>query len=66
MKREIKFRGKTIIGEWVTGCYTHLKKDFGTVRQGHYISNKAGAPFAFMVRPETVGQFTGFKDKNGV
>lgn len=32
---------------------------------GHYISNSYGMPFAYAVRPETVGQFTGLKDKNG-
>lgn len=65
MKRTIKFRAKTINGEWVTGNYSHLEKDFSTVRKGHYISNKAGAPFAYMVRPETVGQYTDFTDING-
>ena len=64
--REIKFKAKTIGNEWVFGNVSHLKKDFSTVRKGYYISNSAGAPFAFMVRPETVGQFTGFKDKKGV
>lgn len=63
--RQIKFRGQTISGEWVTGNLSILKKDFSTVRKGHYISNSSGAPFTFMVRPETVGQFTGLKDKNG-
>lgn len=65
MSREIVFRGKTIGGEWVYGNYAHIKKDFSTVAKGHYISNKAGSPFAFMVRPETIGQKTGLKDKNG-
>ena len=66
MNRTIKFRGQTIGGEWVTGNLSILKKDFSTVRKGHYISNSAGAPFAFMVRPESIGQFTGLRDKNGV
>ena len=30
-----------------------------------YISNKAGSPFAFEVRPDTICQCTGLKDKNG-
>lgn len=63
--REIIFRGKTVSGEWVYGNYAHIKRDFSTVRKGHYISNSAGSPFAFMVRPETIGQYTGLKDKNG-
>lgn len=64
--RQIKFRGQTIGGEWVTGNLSILEKDFSsTVKKGYYISNSAGAPFAFMVRPESVCQFTGLKDKNG-
>lgn len=65
MNRIIKFRGQTIGGEWVTGNLSILKKDFSAVRKGHYISNSTGSPFAFMIRPETVGEFTGFKDING-
>ena len=64
--REIKFKAKTIGNEWVFGNVSHLKKDFSTARKGHYISNSAGSPFAFMVRPETICQFTGLQDKNGV
>ncbi|MDA3614697.1 YopX family protein [Polluticaenibacter yanchengensis] len=63
--REIKFRGKTINGDWVFGNYAHIKKDFSTVKKGHYISNSAGSPFAYMVRSETLGQFTGLKDNSG-
>lgn len=65
--RQIKFRGQTIVGEWVTGNLSILEKDFySTVKKGYYISNSTGSPFAFMVRPESVGQFTGLHDKNGV
>ena len=63
--REVIFRGKTISGKWVYGNYAHIKKDFSTVRKGHYISNSAGSPFAFMVLQETIGQYTGMKDKAG-
>lgn len=63
--RDIKFKAKTIGNEWVFGNVSHLKKDFSTARKGHYISNSAGAPFAFMVRPETICQYIGWKDKNG-
>ena len=30
-----------------------------------YISNNAGSPFAYEVRPDTICQCTGLKDKNG-
>ncbi|MBX3253964.1 MAG: hypothetical protein KF862_07460 [Chitinophagaceae bacterium] len=63
--RPIKYRGKTVGGDWVFGNYSHLKKDFSTIKAGHYISNSVGAPFAFLVRPETVGQYTGMNDGKG-
>ncbi|QHM88844.1 hypothetical protein DXY21_02918 [Bacillus velezensis] len=65
--REVKFRGMGINGEWYCGNLSIIKqriKSMG-IDPGSYISNKAGDPFAYSVRPETVGQFTGLKDKNG-
>lgn len=52
------FKAKTCNGEWVSG-FLHCKEN------RWYISNKAGAPFAFEVRPDTICQCTGLKDKNG-
>lgn len=63
-QRVIKFRGKIINGDWVCGNLSILTKPFGKVEAGYYISNSAGSPFAFQVRPETVGQYVGVKDKN--
>lgn len=57
--REILFKGKDIKGNWHIGLLAH----FGNA---WYISNSAGVSTAFEVRPETVGQFTGLTDKNGV
>ncbi|MEE4535010.1 YopX family protein [Bacillus velezensis] len=64
--REIKFRGMGINGEWYYGNLSIIKqriKSMG-IDPGYYISNKAGVPFAYSVRPETVGQYTGLKDKS--
>ncbi|MCY8944011.1 YopX family protein [Bacillus atrophaeus] len=64
--REIKIRGMGINGEWYYGDLSIIKqriKSMG-INPGSYISNKAGVPFAYRVRPETVGQYTGLKDKN--
>lgn len=56
--RDIILRGKSIKGEWHVGLLAH-------VGNAWYISNKAGIATAFEVIPETVGQYTGLKDKNG-
>lgn len=58
MSREILFKAKTCSGEWVEGLLAHKDDKW-------YISNKAGMPFAFEVRPETICQYTGLTDKGG-
>jgi len=61
-----KFRGMLLSGEWVIGNLTIIPKTIDVVEEGYYISNKVGMPFAFKVRPETVGMSTGREDKHGV
>ena len=56
--REILFKAKTISGNWVNGLLANIGDKW-------YITNKAGSPFAYEVRPETLCQFTGLCDKNG-
>lgn len=56
--REILFKAKTISGNWVNGLLANKNDKW-------YINNKAGSPFAYEVRPETLCQFTGLCDKNG-
>jgi len=58
MNREIKFRGKSIYtGEWVFGDLHHnLSGEISITSQG--VNCK--------VITDTVRQFTGLKDKNGV
>lgn len=58
MKDRYLFKAKTCNGEWVSG-FLHCKEN------KWYISNKAGAPFAFEVRPGTICQCTGMTDENG-
>lgn len=58
MEDRYLFKAKTCSGEWVTGLLANKDNKF-------YISNKAGSPFAFEVRPETLCQCTGLMDKNG-
>ncbi|ECR3484378.1 hypothetical protein G4T76_001144 [Listeria innocua] len=63
--RPIEFKAQNVNGAWVCGNLSILKKKIGNVAAGSYISNSAGAPFAYKVRPETVSQFTGLTDENG-
>ena len=59
--REVKFRGKDGQGVWRYGNYARSQTGMHTIelyQQGVGIS-------LFFVEPETIGQFTGLKDKNG-
>ena len=57
--REIEFRGKrTNGGEWAYGFLDHT--------YDRYTIHSHGAHYCYEVHPETVGQYTGLKDRNGV
>lgn len=58
MENRYLFRGKTIRGDWVRGLLASKDNKW-------YIGNKVGRPFAFEIRPESICQCTGLKDKNG-
>ena len=66
--REIKFRGMSVDGTWHYGLLAHPTSDVNSmVKAGQwFISNSCGMPFAYHIRPETRGQYTGLLDKNGV
>lgn len=59
MKREIKFRGKRLDnGEWVIGLLVKMWGEW-------HIIDWDDENTAYPVHPDTIGQFTGVKDKNG-
>lgn len=62
--RDIEFRGKrTDNGEWV---YGYVCRYGWTGKENTYIvPNYASALYSLEVDPDTVGQYTGLKDKNG-
>ena len=60
--REIKFRGKDKdSGEWICGSLLCLKADNIQI----WRKEKDGT-WNYVVDPDTVGQYTGLRDKNGV
>lgn len=65
--REIKCRGKRIDnGEWVTGYYVCIGEKYPYIYTGKLEINEDDVwTEKYPVIPETVGQYTGMKDKNG-
>ena len=60
--RDIQFRGKNMHGEWVTGDLAHSIWIVGDCYiQGRDHFDKS---YSFAVDPASVGQYTGFQDKN--
>jgi hypothetical protein len=64
--REIEFRGKTMKGYFVCGLLSKSHGCYGQPPVGYYISNSSGMPWAYGVLTETIGQYTGNRDKNNI
>ena len=70
-QRTILFRGKTQSGQWVYGSYVAgIFKDYGHIiglsTYSDYDNGELSLNEASVVESDTVGQFTGLTDKNGV
>ena len=62
--REILFRGKTSDGEWVEGDVLQTRYHSGHIE--YQIMPQTPVSSAYPVLPETVGQYTGLTDRNGI
>lgn len=65
--REIKFRGLRVDGNgWVYGYYWMINEHFTSTLSGIDYIKSINNGVDYTVIPETVSQFTGLKDKDGV
>ncbi len=67
--REIEFRGKTGTtkkSEWVYGYYYKVKSFFDNESADYITAIKSNHLTDFSVNEETIGQYTGMKDINGI
>ena len=64
MKREIKFRGLIKNGTWAYGMPCKSNYGIELVTELYHVDGAEWNEYGEDVNPETVGQFTGLKDKN--
>lgn len=63
--RQIGFRGKAVDGTYHKGMISVSSGFPNQPKEGLYISNFAGYPWAFHIIPETLSEFADFHDKYG-
>ena len=62
--REIKFRGRDIEGKWLYGDLINSKIN-NTPTAFVFPADAPNSYDRYSVNPNTIGQFTGLRDKNG-
>lgn len=62
--REIKFRGRNIEGEWLQGDLINGKIN-NTPTAFIFPADAPNSYDRYPVNPNTIGQFTGLRDRNG-
>lgn len=63
--RKIKFRGKTKEGRWAYGDLVHDCNENPFINIEGYADCGMGVHYRHLVKPDTIGQFTGTCDRNG-
>jgi hypothetical protein len=64
--RDIIYRAKGEDGKYHYGLVSRSEGLPGQPEAGIYLNNLAGCPWAYKVKPETLGEYIGLCDDNGV
>jgi uncharacterized phage protein (TIGR01671 family) len=66
LMREILFRGKAKNGDWVYGNFAKVERNNDSGLYDYHIIQMPKDGYTAYIDPETIGQYTGIKDRSGV